>query len=79
MGQPAVADLGDAGVDIRVLVEDLADDEIARLLEFCFPILNTSDSYSACLALCRRVEDHHLLWSALLTGGAAGTIRSVFI
>src|SRR5438445_11329694 len=28
--QPAVTDLGDAGVDIRILVEDLPDDEVGE-------------------------------------------------
>src|SRR5207302_10976256 len=30
VGQPAVADLGDAGVDIRVVVKDLADDQVGE-------------------------------------------------
>ena len=30
MGQPAVTNLGDAGVDVGVLVEDLPDDEVGQ-------------------------------------------------
>jgi AcrR family transcriptional regulator len=63
----------------ETLLTDLADDEIARLLDLCFPILNASDTYVASLALCRYVEENDLLWSALLIGGAAGAIRSAFI
>ncbi len=63
----------------ETLLTELADDEIARLLDFCFPILNTDDTYSACLALCHFVEENSLLWAALLTGGAAGAIRAAFI
>ena len=35
MGQPAVTNLGDAGVDVGVLVEDLPDDEVGK--ETCCP------------------------------------------
>jgi AcrR family transcriptional regulator len=61
------------------LLEEIAAEEIARLTELTVPLLSPSDTRVSCLALCNYVHAHRVLWSALLTGGAAGTLREEFI
>ncbi|WP_159980381.1 MULTISPECIES: TetR/AcrR family transcriptional regulator [unclassified Novosphingobium] len=63
----------------EALLADVASAEIADLLERTIPILYEANSYQSTMALCRHVADHALLWSALLTGGAAGLVREEFI
>ena len=52
--------------------------EIARLIDLSLPALDQEGTLASCLALFRHVDAHRALWSALLTGGAAGTIREQF-
>jgi AcrR family transcriptional regulator len=59
----------------EALLDDIAAQQIDRLVELTVPVLDNVDSYAATLALCRYVSDHRTLWTALLTGGAAGTMR----
>lgn len=61
------------------LLDDLAADQIGALLQMCLPVLRPSDARPAAVALCRHVDKHRKLWTALLTGGAAGTMREEFI
>jgi AcrR family transcriptional regulator len=61
------------------LLNDLAADQISALLQMCLPVLRVSDARPAAIALCRHVDKHRKLWTALLTGGAAGTMREEFI
>lgn len=59
----------------EALLEDIAADQIARLVELTVPILDRMDSRAALDALCRHVNEHRPLWAALLAGGAAGAMR----
>jgi AcrR family transcriptional regulator len=61
------------------LLDDLAADEIARLVGMVLPVLDAGDRPAACLRLCTYVHQNRALWSALLTGGAAGTMRAEFL
>ena len=61
------------------LLNDLAADEIHRLVHLALPLLKGSNASDACLALCAYVDTRRVLWSALLTGGAAGTVREAFL
>jgi AcrR family transcriptional regulator len=61
------------------LLNDIAAAEIAALIGLCMPILWSADSRAAARTLCAYVDARHSLWSALLTGGAAGTMRTEFI
>lgn len=61
------------------LLGDVASEEIAGLLAMTTPILYDADSAQSTRVLCRYVADHRSLWSALLTGGAAGIVRDEFI
>ena len=61
------------------LLEAVAAEQIAELLARAFPLLSETDARPASLALCRYVDERRALWTALLTGGAAGTLREEFI
>jgi AcrR family transcriptional regulator len=63
----------------EALLNDVASDQIAELLRLSVTILRDADSYQSTLALCRYVDEHRPLWSALMTGGAAGIVREEFI
>ncbi|CAN7470121.1 helix-turn-helix domain containing protein [Phenylobacterium sp. LjRoot219] len=65
--------------DKEALLNDLAAEQIRDLLAMTVPILFDTDSRSACATLCAYVGERRKLWSALLTGGAASTVREEFI
>jgi len=65
--------------DKEALLNDLAAGEISALMSMTVPILFAADSRAACRALCAYVSERHKLWGALLTGGAASTMREEFI
>jgi AcrR family transcriptional regulator len=62
----------------EALLHDLAAAEIAGLLARTLPILFSDDSRQACVALFAHVAQHRALWSALLTGGAAASLKQEF-
>ena len=49
------------------------------LIEYLLSTFDTTNVKAASLALCNYVADQRTLWSTLLTGGAAGTLREEFI
>jgi AcrR family transcriptional regulator len=61
------------------LLEEVADDEIAHLVRLSFPVLGERGTRASCLTLASYVNEHRPLWTALLTGGAAGAVRESFI
>lgn len=63
----------------EALLGDVAADEIYTLLSLTTPMLYEADSYTSTLGLCTYVAEHRALWTALLTGGAAGIVREEFI
>lgn len=65
--------------DKEALLGDVASQEIASLLAMTLPVLSSASSAETTRALCRNVAEHRKLWSALLTGGAAGILREEFI
>jgi AcrR family transcriptional regulator len=65
--------------DKDALLNDLAAAEIRELLSRSLPIALAADSHGSCVALCRYVNEHRKLWTALLTGGAAGAMRVEFV
>lgn len=64
--------------DKEALLNDLAATQISDLLAMTLPILNT-DTRGSSRTLCAYVWEHRKLWSALLTGGAASTLKDEFI
>jgi AcrR family transcriptional regulator len=61
------------------LLHELAANEISKLLAMTLPILYTIDSRASAQALCAYLWEHRKLWSALLTGGAAATLKAEFV
>ena len=60
------------------LLNDLAAEQMRELIGLTYPILHSRGSASAALAICRYVDEHRSIWSALLNGGAAGAMREEF-
>jgi AcrR family transcriptional regulator len=60
------------------LLQVIVADEISQLIALALPALKPGDTFASSLALFQHVDDHRALWAALLTGGAAGTIREEF-
>lgn len=60
------------------MLNDLATTEVTELLKRALPILFSVDSRAACATLCGYVDEKRGLWSALLAGGASGTLREEF-
>jgi AcrR family transcriptional regulator len=60
----------------RALLDHVAADQIDRLVALALPVLDREDSHAAVVALFVYVNDHRTLWTALLTGGAAGAMRA---
>jgi AcrR family transcriptional regulator len=60
----------------EALLDHVAADQIDRLVELTLPVLDRVDSRAAVLTLCRYVRAHDALWTILLTGGAAGAMRT---
>ncbi|HEX7823198.1 MAG TPA: helix-turn-helix domain-containing protein [Sphingobium sp.] len=63
----------------EALLHDLAAGQISDLLDMTVPVLFVANSLEACRALCAYVFERRTLWTALLTGGAANTVRDEFI
>ena len=60
------------------LLEEIAAEEMRQLLEHLLSTFDAADTGAQSLALCRYVADHRTVWSTLLTGGAASTLREEF-
>jgi AcrR family transcriptional regulator len=60
------------------LLDAIAAEEIEVLIGLASPLLNPEDTRATCLALARYVDEHRTIWTALLTGGAAGAMREQF-
>jgi len=58
------------------LLDDVAADQIDRLVELTLPVLDAVDWHASFLALATYVDEHRKLWTVLLTGGAAGAMRA---
>lgn len=65
--------------DKDALLHELAANEISKLLAMTMPILYTIDTRASAQALCAYLWKNRKLWSALLTGGAAGTLKAEFV
>ncbi|MFT3968034.1 MAG: helix-turn-helix domain-containing protein [Sphingobium sp.] len=59
----------------EALLDDLAAAEIQALCDLTLPVYDRADPLAACVALCRFVEAHRALWTALLNGGAEGRVK----
>jgi AcrR family transcriptional regulator len=60
------------------MLDEIAADEIEQLVEMTAPMIYNEGTRASTLALCTKVNEHRALWTALLTGGAAGVVREEF-
>jgi AcrR family transcriptional regulator len=61
------------------LLDDLAAEQLRRLISLSMPLLNSQDARKASETLFKYVDEERALWSTLLTGGAAGALRQEFL
>lgn len=59
----------------EALLGDVASEEICTLMTMTATMMSGPDRFGSILDLCNFVDSHRKLWSALLTGGAAGIVR----
>lgn len=59
----------------EALLDAVITQEITALTRLTLPVYDTADSAAACVTLCRYIDQHRPLWTALLTGGAAGAVK----
>jgi len=52
----------------EALLGDMAIREVRQLHEMTLPVYRARDSRAACLAVCKYVDQHRSVWSALLSG-----------
>lgn len=62
----------------QALLDELAVDEITKLVNLSMAALIEQDTHAACETLCTYVDEHRSLWRVLLTGGAA-SMRQEFL
>src|SRR5687767_1318963 len=60
------------------LLEDIATDEVRRVLALTSPMFDAHTGGESVRALCQYIDEHRLLWARLLTGGAAPAMREEF-
>lgn len=63
----------------EALLDEIAAEEMRLLVDLQLAAFGEGDTYASSLALFKHVAEHRPLWSALLTGGAAATLREEFI
>jgi len=61
--------------DKNALLQDLAAEQIRKLVELTLPVVSGTDHYPSCLLLAEHVNEHRILWTTLLTGGASSTVK----
>ncbi len=58
------------------LLEEIAAEQSERLVKLSLPVVESDDRHAVHLTLCNFVNDNRQLWSSLLNGGAAGTVKA---
>ena len=61
------------------LLDEIAAEQINALLAIAVPILDAQDLHAASTALFSYIDEHRIMWTTLITGGAAGRVREEFI
>ena len=62
----------------EALLDDIAAEQIRRLVGLTLPIFEAHDLRASAVALFAYVDAHRPLWTALLTGGAAAAIAEAY-
>lgn len=60
------------------LLDAVAGAEIAAMMALTAPLLSPTDTRTTCVAIAEYVGARRAVWTALLTGGAAGHLRQQF-
>lgn len=63
----------------EALLEDVATEQIATLVDLTLPIKEATGDRTAFAALCAYVDEHRTLWSILLNGGAGAVMRAEWL
>ncbi|MFV8817555.1 TetR/AcrR family transcriptional regulator [Haliea sp. E17] len=58
------------------LLEEIAAEQSEKLVTLSLPVVETDDRHAVHLTLCNFINENRALWSALLNGGAAGTVKA---
>jgi AcrR family transcriptional regulator len=61
------------------LLDRLAADQVEQIVSLTVPMLGANNSHQGFVALFRYVHEHSALWTTLLTGGAAPTMRATLM
>lgn len=61
------------------LLNEIAAEQIGELVRMSLAVADAQDTKHASMAVCEYVNNHRKLWSTLLTGGAASTLREEFM
>ncbi|NGY04993.1 TetR/AcrR family transcriptional regulator [Solimonas terrae] len=63
----------------EALLDELAAEEIRRLVDLTLPVMDAGSEMAASIAVCAYVDERRALWTTLLTGGAAAALREEFL
>jgi AcrR family transcriptional regulator len=63
----------------NALLDDLISDEVKALIRLTFLVMRETDTATAARTICTYIDQRRTLWTALLTGGAAGALREEFM
>lgn len=63
----------------EVLLDAVAGAEIEAMMQLTLPLLDPANTRATGLALASHVDERRVIWTALLTGGAAGRLREQFV
>lgn len=63
----------------EALLDAVAADQIDTLVDLTLPMRKGNDYHFAWFELCAYVDEHRALWSTLLNGGAAATMRQEWL
>lgn len=62
----------------ELLLREIVQEQVARLLEATVPAVDNGDSHAGCLALCRHVDQNREVWTTLLRS-APEPLREEFV
>jgi AcrR family transcriptional regulator len=60
------------------ILNDIAEKEVQHLLAFSITWFDSTSRAESIAAMCQYVQDHRVLWTRLLTSGAADVMRAEF-
>ena len=61
------------------ILDEVAYQEVVRIIELTLPLMDIHNPQVVCRAACNYINERRPVWAALLSGGAGGTLRDVFV